>query len=371
MERFVSANPDVEREIDEWCKSTSPVPMVGSRHHTVPRSCLERFAKNGQLWVRDRVTGDGRATATTRTGVIRDFYTFINLDGEKDGRLEQILASVEKAANELFDRMLNPFRPARPLDGEESIRLGLFLAFQLQRTPRQRREVELMGDFLVKTQNRHLPALDQWRVVPNPNFHLEQMTKLAPRISEAFFFRPTTLITIDQPLFITCDEPVILAMDGDESHVRHAASCHRSTRRRKKDARKPSRARLRNADIIHIYPTRPGAAQATEVGLPLTPRTLLVLGPRGMATPLRCSITGADAVALADDVNARLVEHAYNWVASHPDHSTFRSMPFPPPGPIVRTCDGGTAASRQMERAPSPRRPELLGRGFEGEKSSR
>jgi hypothetical protein len=157
----------------------------------------------------------------------------------------------------------------------------------------------------------------------------------------------------------------------DESHMRHAASCHRSTRRRKRDGRNPGRNRQRNADIIHIYPTRPGAAQTTEVGLPLTPRTSLILRPRGMTTPLRCSITGADAVALADDVNARLVEHADNWVAAHPDHPTLRSMPFPPPGPVVWTCDGGTSASRQTEQAPSPRRPELLGRGLGGEKSSR
>jgi|tagenome__1003787_1003787.scaffolds.fasta_scaffold20817269_2 hypothetical protein len=95
VDELVATHPEIERDVQEWWESTSPVPMVGSRHHTVPRSYLERFAKDGQLWVRDRVTGDGRLNPTTKTGVIKDFYTFINLDGEKDGRLERILGVIE------------------------------------------------------------------------------------------------------------------------------------------------------------------------------------------------------------------------------------------------------------------------------------
>jgi hypothetical protein len=101
------------------------------------------------------------------------------------------------------------------------MRVALFVAFQLLRTPRKRRETELMGDYLVRTQHRHVRGMSQVRVVPDPNFHLEYMIKAVFNLSEVFYGRPTTLVTIDQPLFITCDEPVILVTDGDRNHVRH------------------------------------------------------------------------------------------------------------------------------------------------------
>ncbi|WUJ12582.1 DUF4238 domain-containing protein [Actinoplanes sp. NBC_00393] len=337
--------------------------MVGSRHHTVPRSYLERFAQDGQLWVRDRVTGGSRLSPTTKTGVIKDFYTFINLDGEKDGRLELILGVIESGAKELFDRMLDPFRPPRPITPSESMHLAIFLAFQLQRTPQYRRMTELLGDFLAKTHNSDVPGIDQVRVVPEPNLHLEHMSKAAPRLSELFFDRPALIVTLDQPLFITCDEPVVLVTNGS-SHVEHTAACFKTKNQRRKAARRPSRGRMRNADIVHIYPTRPPAGAAVEVALPLTPRTLLVLGPRGTIGPLAHSLAGAEAAAYAADVNNRLVEQAYGWVAAHPDHPTFRSLVFPPPGPLVRACDGGSKFSQDLDKAPSPRRPALLGRGW-------
>src|SRR5690348_5401068 len=98
VDRLVAADPDVLDDISAWWQNTSPIPMVGSRHHTVPRFYLERFATAGQLWVRDRGTGVGRLQRISRVGTIRDFYTFINANGEKDGRLECILAEVEGGA---------------------------------------------------------------------------------------------------------------------------------------------------------------------------------------------------------------------------------------------------------------------------------
>jgi hypothetical protein len=362
VDRLVAADPGVLDDISAWWQNTSPVPRVGSRHHTVPRFYLERFAAADQLWVRDRVTGVGRTENISRAGTIRDFYTFINLNGEKDGRLEHILAEVEGGAKEVFDRLLSPLQRPRPLAANESMRVALFLAFQLLRTPRHRREVELMGDYIVRTQHRHVRGISQVRVVPDPNFHLEYMTKAVFKLSEVFYGRPTMLVTLDQPLFITCDEPVVLVTYGDRSHIRHLPSCSKTARRRAKDAKKPSRNRRRNADTLHVYPTRPGAAQAVEVGLPLTPRTLFVIGPRGENRPLHQAVTGAEAVALADEVNGRLIAHAYEWVAANPVHPTFRELTFPAPGPIIQACDGGTAISRDLDQPPSPRRPSLLGR---------
>jgi hypothetical protein len=37
VDRLVAADPSVLDQLNDWWSSTSPVPMVGSRHHTVPR----------------------------------------------------------------------------------------------------------------------------------------------------------------------------------------------------------------------------------------------------------------------------------------------------------------------------------------------
>jgi hypothetical protein len=71
-------------------------------------------------------------------------------------------------------------------------------------------------------------GINQVRVVPEPNEHLNHMTKSVFKLSEVFFGRPTMLITIDQPLFITADEPVIYVTAGDQSHVRHSPNCFKN-----------------------------------------------------------------------------------------------------------------------------------------------
>jgi hypothetical protein len=136
--------------------------------------------------------------------------------------------------------------------------IALFVAFQLLRTPRHRREVELMGDYIVRTQHRHVRGIDQVQVVPDPNFHLEYMTKAVFKLSEVFYGRPRMLVTTDQSLFITCDEPVILVTYGDRSHIRHLPTCGKTARRRTKDAKKPSRNRRRTQ--IRSTSTRRGRA---------------------------------------------------------------------------------------------------------------
>src|SRR6266511_4206767 len=248
VDDLVESDPSIQQEIEEWWNTTPPEPMVGSLHHTVPRFYLEQFATSGQLPVRDRITGAGSLRSVSKLA-IRDFYTFINVDGERDGRLERILSVMEGGAKEVFDRLLDPFQPPRPLTGAESMRIALFMAFQLLRTPRHRPEIELMGDYLAKITHRDVRGLGRVRVVPEPNLHLDYMSKSAFKISEVFYGRPTMLLTIDQPLFITCDEPIILRTDGDESHVVHLPNCAKSDRRRTKDGRRPSRKRRRKANM--------------------------------------------------------------------------------------------------------------------------
>jgi hypothetical protein len=358
---LLESDPRIRAKIDEWWATTPREPMVGSRHHTVPRSYLGRFSKAGQLYVRDRVTGAGGLRNTKDTGAIKDFYTFVNIDGERDGRIERILSDVEGSVDTVFKRLLNPFLQPRPLDQDEHLSVSIFLAFQLVRTPRHRREFELMGDYLIRSTNASTPDIGEIRVVPDPNLHLEYFTRSAPRLAEALFGRPSVLVTIDRPLFITGDEPVILEMPDGVSHVQHLPTCSPPDRRGLRRSRR--RENLAYGDTVHTYPNRPGVEQAAEVAIPLTPQALLVLGtkaePQG---PPHYHLAGADAMSLADKVNGRVLLYAYQWVAAHPEHPTFAGMVFPDLEPVIRVCDGGSQFAHDLDRPPDPRQPQLLGR---------
>lgn len=76
----------------------SPTAGVGDRHHVVPRFLLERFAKAGQLMVRDLVTGRSQLRAVSDMA-IKNFYTaVIDVDHTDDGSPERIFdGRIEKA----------------------------------------------------------------------------------------------------------------------------------------------------------------------------------------------------------------------------------------------------------------------------------
>ena len=250
---------------------------------------------------------------------------------------------------------------ARPtLTRGETAQLATYIAAQIMRTPGHRRQEELMTDYAVRTHHRTMPGINNLEVVPTPNQHLNYMCRTLPLMTAAFLGRPITLITLDAPLFITCDEPVIGHSDTD--HVQHLPSCAQTNRKRRKNQRKPSRTRRRKADILHIYPTHTPPAAAPEAALALTPRTLLVIGVPGEAAAVPIRLTATDANDLADYINGRLVEQAFNWIAAHPDHPTFETMALPAPGPLLNVCDGGTAIAKSLAGPPMPRRPALLGR---------
>jgi hypothetical protein len=358
VDDVVDADPNLRRAIDEFWANTPRAAKVGCRHHTVPRFYLRRFAGNGQVLVRDRNSG----VMTLRNIddlAIKNFYTFVNKDGEEDGRFEDILADLEAGTSDLLNRVYGAFQPVRQLYPGESMALALFLSFQVVRTPRHRREMELLADHSMKLVNQDkLPNPTEWVVVPHPNLHIGYMASAAFKLAETLYGRPVTLVTLDRPLLITCDEPVILVGDGD--HVRHMPACFKTTRQRIKAAKRPSRRRRRNWDVLHYYPSRPGLGQAEEVALPTSPRSILVLGPKTSPAPLHVRLNGDDATEFADDVNRRLIDQAYLWVAANPDHATFADLEFPPPKPVIQACDGGTAMSRALDQPPEKRYPERL-----------
>ena len=101
----------------------------------------------------------------------------------------------------MFKRLLNPFLQPRPLDQDEHLSVSIFLAFQLVRTPRHRREFELMGDYLIRSTNASTPDIGEIRVVPDPNLHLEYFTRSAAQ-ARGGALRPTERAGDDRPTAI-------------------------------------------------------------------------------------------------------------------------------------------------------------------------
>ncbi|NUW44861.1 DUF4238 domain-containing protein [Nonomuraea rhodomycinica] len=346
----------IEQDAIGWVTSASAAEGVGRRHHTVPRFYLARFAdSSGTMHVRDR-QGAGYVRRNPRDMAIKNFYTFVNNSGEADGRLEQALAMMESQAAVLIKYLLSPLGYLQPISLADSLSLAQFLAFQIVRGQRHRREYELMTNYLVKLQVSGQVDVQELRdvtVVPHPNEHLSTIGAAAEEIFKHLCGRPYSLVVLDKPLFITCDEPVLVHVE--EGHVNHVEDCFLS----QEEIAKRLRKKRGRKQIIHFYPTRSsGVARASEIALPVAPRKLILLGPVGAAHRGLLHLRDDEAEEFAEGVNRALLSQAFDWAAAHPDHPSFSSMEIPPVGPLVRICDGGSSLGGELNEAPNPLRPQ-------------
>jgi hypothetical protein len=353
---------EAERRAQEWLANADPGLGVGSRHHTVPAFYLKRFANEStELSVRDRSTGM-HSTRSYLTMKITDFYTVVGDDGTLDGRLEQLLCQIEGNAARVFGDLLSPFRRPQPPDPVDYGAVIQFLAFQLVRGERKRRELELMADYTAKVQaGQQLTTrdLETLTAVPHPNEHLRMMCRTVESLAPYIGNRPLSVVFLDQPLLITGDEPVVVNVGTD--YPQHQPDCFIT----KKNLARRRRAAVKSgttwSQIVHIYYTRPtGVADAIEIALPLTPKSILFLGPIGAYGEPQARLRGAEAEHLARRINEHVVTQSLSWVAANPGHPYFASIDFPPPGPLIAVCDGGSVMSEQLKDAPEPRRPRLL-----------
>jgi hypothetical protein len=169
----IPVTPEEDRLARRWLASSDPSTSVGAKHHTVPAFYLRRFADStGRLQVRDRPTGRLLPPITVSKLAITDFYTTLNNDGTLDGRMEELLGKVEGEAAQLLKLLLSPYRRPGRLTAAEQTTLCHFIAFQMVRGPRKRREMELQADYTIKLQaGNQLTEQDLREItaVPHPN----------------------------------------------------------------------------------------------------------------------------------------------------------------------------------------------------------
>jgi hypothetical protein len=348
-------DPAADRWAQRWLERSDPAEYVGSRHHTVPGFCLRRFAEGGK-----RLLVWRRATDEIKPGSVDDlsvtnFYTTLNTDGQLDGRMEKALGIVEGEADQLIKLLLSGFRRPEPFTVDQQRTICQLVAFQMVRGPRKRREIELLADYgwkMLDDGQLSQRDLREITVVPHPNEHIRLMGPVSYAIWRSLLGRPVQLIRFDAPLLVISDEPVIV--DTDE-HAQHIPECFLTQGQlRKRQRRDAKDGTFRQ--IVHVWPTRPAGVEIAEaVGMPLSPKVLLVLGKKGEHLQPEVVVTGDQARQLAGSVNDAVVGQAYVWIAARPDHPKFASWKFPPLGPLIGVCDGGSVMSQQLRSAPTYR----------------
>ena len=336
----------------KWFETSNPATYTGTRHHTVPALILRRFSDE-----RERLSVWRRSTEDIRPGnvsdlAIRDFYTTLNVDGSFDGRMEEQLGSVETAAKPVIDWLLSPLR-GRRLSRQQHAALCALVAFQMVRGPRRRKEDELLAEYGVKILNDGSLSEADLRdtvIVPHPNEHIRLMGPLSEAIFLSILRRPAQVIRLDAPLLVICDEPVLVDV---ENHVRHLPECSLSEAELRRRQRERPGYDGTFQQPIHIWTTRPaGVNTADAIAMPVAPDALIALGPIGQTVPHVLTYKADEARKLAEEVNAALVKQAYEWVAANPGHPDFANFTFPPPGPLIGVCDGGSIMSQQLQTAP-------------------
>ena len=116
---------------------------VGTRHHVVPKFLLDNWADNkGRVQVYSRVDRKF-SMRTTRDLAIRNFYTFIDIHQQPNAMLKLLLGRVELGAGSVLRKLTSSFIKDVDVNGEDLVQLALFAAFQVMRTPRRQREMEL------------------------------------------------------------------------------------------------------------------------------------------------------------------------------------------------------------------------------------
>lgn len=351
--------------------STPTVAGVGARHHWVPRFYLARWAVGQkQLVVR---SASGRISRRNVSDLgWRDFYTASDAAGESDGRLEQMLGVIEERGSIVISRLMNPL--LRELPTEDYFDLALYVSFQLVRTRRSRREFELIHEHLFRERvekevssrrrkdkrtrsklERANELLKDVALRPHPNYAYNQMLSTQKTIFPFVALRQVTVVTIDRPLLLTCDEPVLIE---PEQH-RFVRVPRPQPLPQDRAARRRRLREMGGHTVERLYGT--GLSEAPSLTLPLSPRHAAVWGSLDAPVEPVASLSDSWADIFAESVNNSIARNAFEEIYCHPDHEqVVRRLQWAPPTALIDF--GGVTAAPPQADAGAPRLPTRYSR---------
>ncbi|WP_280491193.1 DUF4238 domain-containing protein [Nocardia asiatica] len=360
---------------EEWFRTADRFGKVGSRHHVIPRLILQKWADSSdQVWAKSK--HDRREGIRNIYDLaIKDFYTFLATDGQLDSTFEELLSVFEKRGAAVLKRLNNPFTAEIALSPDEFIHLAEFVAIQIARSPRRRREHELMVDWYAKTvaagtrpgrlSEQELRTLE---FTPHQNEHIDLIIPAADKLTRELMRRPVAMVTLDRPLLLIGDEMVVLNTAGDPHHSPDCAMTDAQFTRKIKRASRKKKGRPQRhevARLAHIYTTQPRDIEAAvEIAMPISPRTVLLFGPAAEweGHVVREQVCGPDADQLAERINDTIIEYSLDVIVGRVDAPSFRALPIPEPAPLLAVCGATGAAKDAVMTAPKRLRPKRLDR---------
>ncbi|MCA1943428.1 MAG: DUF4238 domain-containing protein [Yonghaparkia sp.] len=330
----------------EWLDKVDHGARVGKKHHIVPRWVLDNFAnEKSQVSVRDRNSGE-HSLRSVNDLAITDFYTTVDVDGNLNSQMEDLLGVIESAALDVVRRELAglSFRRSHEISSDDRLALDGFVAMQKVRGMRTRRSLELLTDWQLKFLNQGKLTVEEingLEFIPHQNEHIRMMNSLVDRIAGHLSRRPASLLKLDRPLLVISDEPVVLRHEQSDSRTRAA----------KADGLPLPNGQDQNpANIVSLTSNSAGGlAMADDIGYPIGPDMVIYYGT-GWRLPAVVSLDRAESNLVASWLNEEVLANAVGWVAANPAHRNFKGFHFPPPRPILRVFDGGSEPSKVLNR---------------------
>lgn len=191
------------------------------RQHIIPRCYLKQFVDphtpTGQepyVWIFDRGSRKGRKRAPRNILTESDLYTFSGKDGTKNYSLEKSLAQIESDYALVFEEKISRHLP---LNAPEHLVLCAFVAGMLQRTLKQKENVETFFDRLISVTEQMERAhgappktsLELKRAKENAHrsmivHSVPEITKILVNMNLAILVghRRSSFITSDAPCFL-------------------------------------------------------------------------------------------------------------------------------------------------------------------------
>lgn len=320
------------------------------RQHLVPNFYLRRFSgEGGRIAVVNRVTGARHVGATDNVMVERDFYAYESVSGGISYDIEKRLAGVEGAGGAAIKRIVAGYFDPSPADRTA---LAAFMAFQLVRSRKVRRQQEMNADAYQKALLRGMdegeiklrldatgrPAtdsevratvesltnLDDHEFVPTPEDHLRTMLHVAERLFPTLLAMRIDVVEWGARRLLTSDHPIVYFK--------------------------------RNPHPLMGY----GLENCDQVWFPVDPKHVIVMSHRGPVDPPERVVQGT--AEFAEEVNYLVAWHAYEWIVMHPDDDhladlkdfKYEALPF-----VEVLSDAGLpdlAALGEVPRRRSPRR---------------
>lgn len=189
--------------------------------HVIPRCYLKQFVDpktppghEPYVWIFERNSKKGRKRAPKNILTESDVYTFKGKDGGKDYVLEETLAQIEGDYAAVYERAISR---KVPLNRKEHAILCAFMAAMLQRTLKQKQNIEDFFDRLrttvenMETAHKIPPQLSRQLAQEKENAHKMMIAQTLPYIASILEKMNLAFLCADwSSSFITSDAPCSL-----------------------------------------------------------------------------------------------------------------------------------------------------------------